>query len=63
MTQDKSEKQYAIVYKKLEEILKKDKAVPEAPREMSREEFDEIDELRRLSLEVEDPEPQFHTTT
>ncbi len=59
MTQDEPEKQYAIVFKKLEEILNASDAVPE----MSREEFDEIDELRRFSLEVKDPELQFHTTT
>jgi len=33
------------------------------PLEMSREELEEIDDLRRIVLEVTDPEPMSFTTT
>ena len=57
-------KDFTIVFKKLEEALDENRKSSD-PRglDMTREEFTEIDELRQLSLEIEDPDPEFHTTT
>ena len=30
---------------------------------LSQEEYDEIDELRRFSMEIQNPEPETYTTT
>ena len=55
---------FTILFDKLEEVLEEASQPAKARSlDMSREEFAEIDELRRLSLEVEDPEPEFRTTT
>ncbi len=57
-------KDFSIVFKKLEEtLIESGRTSDTRGPDMSREEFNEIDELRRLSLEVEDPEPESHTTT
>ena len=53
---------YTIVFKKLEEALT---ASPDLahPTELDPNELDEINELRRLGLEISDPEPSSYTST
>jgi len=53
---------YTIVFKKLEEVLV---ASPDlASRvELDPNELDEINELRRLAVEISDPEPSSYTST
>lgn len=50
---------FTIVFEKLAEVTERDYSHTEA----SRAEIDEIDELRRLVLEISEPEPQSYTTT
>jgi hypothetical protein len=55
---------YKIVFEKLEELKAKAENAECAPySEPLRVEIDEIAELRRLVLEVTDPEPTSYTTT
>ncbi len=61
----KQEQRFAIVFKKLDEILSP-KGVPlrQQPFDLSKQEADEIDELRRLAQELaEEPAPQVVTST
>jgi len=53
---------YTIVFKKLEEVLI---ASPDLarPAELDPNELDEINELRRLALEISNPEPSSYTST
>jgi hypothetical protein len=53
---------FDIVFQKLVEALA-EKGEPQAPHtaEASRTEIDEIDELRRMVLEVSEPEPNSYT--
>ena len=53
---------YTIVFKKLEEALT---ASPDLarPTELDPNELDEINELRRLALEISNPEPTSYTST
>ena len=53
---------YTIVFKKLEEALI---ASPDLARsaELDPNELDEINELRRLALEISNPEPSSYTST
>lgn len=59
------ESRFKIIFVKLAEALAKQNApMPgETPREASSEEMDELDELRRLVLEITEPEPTSYTTT
>ncbi len=61
----KQEQQFAIVFKNLDEILSpKGKPPRERPFDLSKQEADEIDELRRLAQEIaEEPAPQVVTST
>lgn len=56
---------YDIVFKKLAEAAPETLVENLGPTSvgLSSREFDEIDELRRLALELQDPEPQSFTTT
>jgi len=53
---------YTIVFQKLEEALT---ASPDLARpvELDPNELDEINELRRLALEISNPEPSSYTST
>ena len=52
---------YDIVFEKLTEATVDDEAL--VKREASVQELDEIEELRRFSAELQDPEPCSFTTT
>jgi len=56
--------QFDVVFEKMELILQEAKdaplVIPDLP---SRTELDEIDELRRFSAEIREPEPPSFTTT
>jgi hypothetical protein len=62
---------FKLVFTKLQEVLEEDtrkqplKAKVEIRRtgEVSREDIDEIDKLRRIVLEATEPEPMSFTTT
>ena len=62
---------FKLVFTKLQEVLEEDarkelvKSKVEIRRagEVSREELDEIDKLRRIVLEATEPEPMSFTTT
>ena len=62
---------FKIVFAKLQAALEEDaqkeilkgKAVVRLAGEVSSEEFDEIDDLRRIVLETTTPEPMLFTTT
>ncbi len=62
---------FKIVFTKLQEVLEEDtrqqplnaKVEIRGTGEVSREEIDEIDKLRRIVLEATEPEPMCFTTT
>jgi hypothetical protein len=56
------ENTFTIIFQKLE-VPAHAHEEPVAPAEASRAEIDEIAELRRLVLEITDPEPTSYTTT
>jgi hypothetical protein len=54
---------FTIVFQKLSEALAEERESQARPSaEASRAEIDEIDELRRMVLEVTEPEPSSYTT-
>jgi hypothetical protein len=53
--------QFDIVFEKMELALREDD--PSASIDVSSTELDEIDELRRFSAEVQEPEPPSFTST
>ncbi len=58
-----SESRFQVIFEKLAQMDKaKDPASPD-PVWIAREEFDKIAELRRLALEITEPEPQSYTIT
>lgn len=56
-------KNYNIVFKKLSDLLPEEKEDSNFGLELSRKEMEEIDELRRFSLETKNPDNQSYTTT
>ena len=52
------DERFKIVFEKLEEIKQQETAA-----EPSSSELDEIEELRRFSAELQQPDPTFFTTT
>ena len=52
---------YDIVFEKLAEVVEEETL--DVQREVSVKELDEIDELRRFSAELQEPEPCSFTTT
>lgn len=62
----KQGQRFAIVFKKLDEVLSAKGKPPasQQPFDLSKQEADEIDELRRLAQELaEEPAPQVATST
>lgn len=55
------ERDYTIIFKKLSELQAETEH--DSTDTLPQEEYDEIDELRRLSMEIQNPEPQSYTTT
>ncbi len=56
--------QFDVVFEKMELILQEAKDAPLVIADLpSRTELDEIDELRRFSAEIQEPEPPSFTTT
>lgn len=58
-----TESRFKIIFVKLAEALAQEGPPEAKPHEASREEIEEIDELRRLVMEVTEPEPTSYTTT
>lgn len=58
-----NESRFQIIFVKLAEALAEPAPSEAKPRDTSPEEIDEIDQLRRLALEISDPEPMSYTTT
>ncbi len=60
-------KNFEIIYKKLEEIKSSSKSDENVliadEKEASSSEMDEIDELRKMVLEINDPEPYTYTSS
>lgn len=60
---------YSIVFKKLDELVREEEVSLKEDQNQERatyipqKEFDEIDELRRLSEELLEPRPRFFTQT
>lgn len=54
---------FKVVFEKLAEASEQDQHVTVERVTFVREELDEIAELRRLSLELSEPEPQSYTIT
>jgi hypothetical protein len=54
---------YEIVFQKLIELTECDAEVGRAPLEASVRELDELEELRRFSAELREPEPLSLTST
>ncbi len=55
---------FTMIYQKLDEALSPtDDAHTTSPAEASASEIDEIDQLRRIVLEITEPEPVSYTTT
>ncbi len=57
------EERFKIVFEKLEEAKAQEGMVEEPGGSVSPDELDEIDELRRFSAELIQPEPALFTTT
>ena len=56
--------EYKIVFEKLREAQESEGREPTLPSiKLDLEELQEIDELRRLALEITDPDPTSYTTT
>jgi hypothetical protein len=55
--------QFDVVFEKMELILQESKDSPLVVDLPSRTELDEIDELRRFSAEIQEPDPLSFTTT
>lgn len=60
-----SNNRFAIVFKKLAEAQEEEAVLGRESIEVKslEDELNEIDELRRIVLEITDPEPQSYTTT
>lgn len=54
---------FKVVFEKLSEIAPPAEAAPAEQVWLVREELDEIAELRRLALEIAEPEPRSYTVT
>jgi hypothetical protein len=54
---------FKVVFEKLSEISPTDEAARTEQVSFVREELDEIAELRRLALEIAEPEPRSYTVT
>jgi hypothetical protein len=54
---------FKVVFEKLAEASEQDPQITVERVSFVREELDEIAELRRLSLELTEPEPQSYTVT
>jgi hypothetical protein len=58
-----SASRFKVVFEKLAGASEQDQRIAVERVSFVREEFDEIAELRRLSLELAEPEPQSYTVT
>ncbi len=58
-----TESRFRVIFEKLAEAEEAKEPPTPAPAWIVREELDEIAELRRLALEITEPEPQSYTIT
>ena len=58
-----TESRFRVILEQLPQISEAEASGSSDPIWIAREELDEIAELRRLALEITDPEPQSYTIT
>jgi len=63
MSKTKTQRQFDIVFEKLNEHLADDAGQHEQSFHVTLAELDEIANLRQIVLEITEPQPQFVTTT
>ncbi len=67
-TMEHDNNEFGIVFKKLDEHLHENQKpgtvdLPSCSVEISFQEYDEIEEIRKLAAEISDPTPRYFTTT